>query len=71
MQEQVVLLLVLGIQQDKNHGSVAVQNKNKLGIPQSHPTHLLTLLVSDSFYLLQPLTSVNVINLVIQHFSEE
>ena len=69
MQEQV-LLLVLGIQQDKNHGCVAVQNKNKLGIPQSHPTCLLTLLVSDSFYLLQPLASVKVMNLVIQHFSE-
>jgi len=66
-----VLMLILGIYGDKSHGCITAPNKNKLGIPQSHPTHLLTLLVSDSFYLLQPPTPVNVMILVIQHFSEE
>ena len=43
-----VLMLILGIYGDKSHGCITAPNKNKLGIPQSHPTHLLTLLVSDT-----------------------
>lgn len=50
--------------------TTSVPKKNKLDIPQSHPTCLFTPLVSDSFYLLQPVASADVMNSAIQHFSE-